>query len=78
MGETTLVGMAAKVVAAYVANNSIPSGELPNLFETVHLAFERIGNRSASFSASAQSTGGPGAKVGHTRLFDLPDRFRAQ
>ncbi len=30
--------LTAEIVSAFVSNNSIPKGELPGLFETVHLA----------------------------------------
>ena len=34
--------LAAEVVAAFVANNSVPTGELPALFEIVHTALARL------------------------------------
>ena len=34
--------MAAKVLAAFVANNSVPTGELPALIEAIHAAMTRL------------------------------------
>jgi predicted transcriptional regulator len=34
--------MAAELVAAFVSNNSVPTGELPALIETIHGAFARL------------------------------------
>jgi predicted transcriptional regulator len=34
--------LAAEVVAAFVANNSVPTGELPGLFEIVHTVLARL------------------------------------
>ena len=38
-----LIGLTADVVAAYVSNNSVPVGELPNLIADVHAALGRVG-----------------------------------
>ena len=38
-----LIGLTADVVAAYVSNNPIPAGELPNLIADVHAALGRVG-----------------------------------
>ena len=37
------VELAAEVVAAFISNNPLPSGELPALIQTVHSAVERLG-----------------------------------
>ncbi|MHB2205570.1 Ros/MucR family transcriptional regulator [Methylobacterium sp. CM6257] len=42
------IGLAANVVAAYVANNSIPSTELPALISGVHSALAGLGQGGAS------------------------------
>src|SRR5271166_2070731 len=34
--------MAAEVVAAFVANNSVPTGELPPLIQAIHAALTRL------------------------------------
>lgn len=41
------VGLSAQVVSAYVSNNSVPSGELPNLIATVHAALLGLGRPTA-------------------------------
>ena len=38
-----LIELTADVVAAYVSNNSVPVGELPNLIADVHAALGRVG-----------------------------------
>jgi len=45
------VGLAAEVVSAFVANNSVPRGELPDLIQAVHGALTRL--------ASGQATAAP-------------------
>lgn len=42
-----LVNITATIVAAYVSNNSIASGELPNLIADTHAALSRAAGRSA-------------------------------
>ncbi len=38
LSKTTLVGLAADIVSAYVSNNSVQAGDLPALINTVHSA----------------------------------------
>ncbi|MCO5083349.1 MAG: MucR family transcriptional regulator [Rhizobiaceae bacterium] len=38
-----LIELTADVVAAYVSNNPVPIGELPNLIANVHIALGRVG-----------------------------------
>lgn len=38
-----LMELTADVVAAYVSNNSVPAGDLPNLIADVHAALGRVG-----------------------------------
>lgn len=41
-----LIELTADVVAAYVSNNPVPVGELPNLIADVHAALGRVGSAS--------------------------------
>ena len=41
-----LIELTADVVAAYVSNNPVPAGELPNLIAEVHAALGRVGGSS--------------------------------
>lgn len=41
--SNTLIELTADVVAAYVSNNPVPAGELPNLIADVHSALGRVG-----------------------------------
>ena len=38
-----LIELTADVVAAYVSNNPVPTGDLPNLISDVHAALGRVG-----------------------------------
>ena len=42
-----LMELTAEVVAAYVSNNSVPAGELPNLISDVHAALGRMDTPAA-------------------------------
>ena len=41
--DDTLIELTADVVAAYVSNNPVPAGELPNLIADVHAALGKVG-----------------------------------
>lgn len=41
--EPDIFELAAKVVIAYVAHNSVPSGQLPDLVNTVHQSLRTLG-----------------------------------
>lgn len=41
-----LIELTADVVAAYVSNNPVPAGELPNLIADVHSALGKVGTAS--------------------------------
>ncbi len=45
---STLLELTADVVAAYVSNNPVPAGELPNLISEIHSALGRIGTVAAA------------------------------
>lgn len=49
-----LIELTADVVAAYVSNNPVPAGELPNLISEVHAALGRVGGPTASLVAEKQ------------------------
>ena len=38
------LGLAAEVVAAYVSNNPVPKGDLPDLILAVHSSLEKLGS----------------------------------
>ena len=42
-GDDTLIELTADVVAAYVSNNPVQIGDLPNLITDVHAALARVG-----------------------------------
>lgn len=46
-----LIELTADVVAAYVSNNPVPVGELPNLIADVHAALGRVGGGSEPVAA---------------------------
>ena len=41
---SNLIGLAADIVAAYVSNNSIQTGDLPTLISEVHSALKHVGS----------------------------------
>jgi predicted transcriptional regulator len=41
-GEGSYIELTAQIVSAYVANNSVPSGEIANLIGQVHAALRRV------------------------------------
>ena len=43
LAQNELTAMTTELVAAYVANNSVPLGELPNLIRTVHQSLSGLG-----------------------------------
>ena len=49
-----LIELTADVVAAYVSNNPVPVGELPNLIADVHAALGRVGSASEQPPADKQ------------------------
>ncbi len=42
LGESAYMEMTAKIVSAYVGNNSVPSSEIANLISQVHAALKRV------------------------------------
>ena len=55
MGDTTsdenFIELTAEIVSAYVSNNTVPAGEIPNLINQVHAALTRVSGKSAEGSA---------------------------
>lgn len=49
-----LIELTADVVAAYVSNNPVPAGELPNLIADVHAALGRVGGGTEPAPADKQ------------------------
>ena len=41
--ESDLIALAADIVSAFVSNNSVATGDLPNLINDVHSALKRVG-----------------------------------
>ena len=41
--DTTTVQLAAEIVSAYVSRNSVPTGELPGLIQSLHKALDNLG-----------------------------------
>jgi predicted transcriptional regulator len=50
----TLIELTADVVAAYVSNNPVPVGELPNLIADVHAALGRVSGTAEQPAAEKQ------------------------
>lgn len=52
-GEHSLIELTAQIVAAYVANNAVPSGDMANLISQVHAALTRVAGASPAMPAEA-------------------------
>jgi predicted transcriptional regulator len=48
------IELAAEIVSAYVANNTVPAGDLPNLIHEVHAALTRVGGGVVVVEAKAE------------------------
>jgi len=46
--DTSSLELVSKIVSAYVSNNSLPSGELPDLIKTIHEALQKPDQAAAS------------------------------
>ena len=55
MSETTAnanyIELTAEIVSAYVSNNTVPPGDIPNLINQVHAALARVSGKSGDTSA---------------------------
>ena len=49
-----LIELTADVVAAYVSNNPVPAGDLPNLISEIHAALGRVGGSGETPPADKQ------------------------
>ena len=49
--EHSLIGLTAQIVAAYIGNHSVPSGEIANLIGQVHTALKRVVGAAAAAPA---------------------------
>jgi len=51
--ERSLIDLTAQIVAAYLGNNSVPSGDIANLINQVHAALTRVVGAPAATPAEA-------------------------
>jgi len=49
----SLIELTAQIVAAYLGNNSVPSGDIANLINQVHAALTRVVGTPAAMPAEA-------------------------
>lgn len=54
-----LLGLVTDIVAAYVSNNTVDSGELPNVIKTVHSTLAGLGQQSGTFISGNQKPAVP-------------------
>ena len=52
-----MLTMTAEIVAAYVSNNSVTTGDVPTLISSVHSALAGLGGTTAPKAAEAKQTG---------------------
>jgi predicted transcriptional regulator len=57
------VALAAEIVSAFVAHNSLPVAELPNLLGTVHGALTKMGDGTATTKTPEPETRAPAVSV---------------
>lgn len=53
LATSSYIELAADIVSAYVSNNSVPSGDLPNLISEVHGALLKVANGTVEVPAEA-------------------------
>ncbi len=58
-GADDFVHLAAEIAAAYVANNSLPPAEIPNLLKSIHASLREISGKASSASPSAAEAVAP-------------------
>ena len=67
VGADDFIHLAAEVVAAYVANNSLPASDLPDLLNSVHQSLRKLARGGAGVHASsAPTTQKPAVPVSET------------
>lgn len=52
-GERSLIDLTAQIVAAYVGNNTVPSGDMTSLINQVHAALTRVAGAPLAMPAEA-------------------------
>jgi predicted transcriptional regulator len=52
--ESAYIELTAKIVSAYLGNNSVPSGEIGNLISQVHAALKRVSEGQIAVAAEAK------------------------
>jgi predicted transcriptional regulator len=57
--STELLEQAARIASAYVSNNPLPVGEIPNMIREIHAALTTLANRSLEAGAGAQKPAVP-------------------
>ena len=64
------IELAAEIVAAFVANNSLPIAELPALIHSAHAALAGLGKRAGEYSPAGGETGAGGirSQIAHARF----------
>ena len=45
-GDGSFIELTAKIVSAYVSNNTVPAGDIPVLINQVHAALSRVSNKT--------------------------------
>lgn len=74
-----LSGLTAEIVAAYVANNSVPAGNLPELIATVHAAVSGLSKSAVSPAEEPTPAVNPKRSVHADHIICLEDgkRFKS-
>ena len=76
MATSDPIELAADILSAFVANNSVPRADLPALFEGLHAALKRLDGRGRGCSGRHRAADARGVdpQVRHAGLSDLSGR----
>ena len=59
------IELTAKIVSAYVSNNTVPAGEISSLINQVHAALSRVSGKPAEGSGEPLKAGDLREKIDH-------------
>lgn len=63
MANDTIIEIATDIVAAYVANNHLPKGELTALIETVHATIANLGGQNVAPAPVVEEKRAPAVSI---------------
>ena len=67
-----ILRMAVDVVAAYLSNNQLPAGQIPEVISTVFRSLNSLDGTSVEVSQEPLKPGGADSPLGDSRIHHLP------